>query len=679
MTHSVTATPVSNLVFVPLQDLALAPENIRFKEPADDGIPRLADTIAAANVVIPLSIRPGAKGEKPFMVLDGRRRLFALQALLAAGRIEANHPVKCELFEDRGAQAAAAMLSNAERAPIHVADVIVAIGKLRKSKMDTAAIAAALGYDDLEIKRLEALAHVHGNVLKAFRKGSLTLKQVRLFARMPDKKQQGELAETALDGHFHDYQLHQVISGSRLTIEDDRFGLVGMARYTAAGGRVESDLFAELADVLLDPAKLQDLWRERAAPFVEGFKQLGLAVYIGRDAGFRAPEGFETLPYVYSGDLTDETKAVLAAARQRVAQAARDLEGVDLAADDAALTIFPLLQAKMEVASAPLKRLALGAVILSPDGATGISAEFFAAPVSEELLDEAGDEEADEDDASGGQANGARYGRSASDVEVPKADVDVEGSSHVLHETRTDVATRGLIRDLADNPAAALTALVAQLFKQLALHGGSGQEESALTINATGYRRGQMPAIGALDGDVRARLEARRVDYKASGLRPIAWVDGLAHGDKMALLAELTAITLNLREARTINIRNSARAEAIELAELCAADISAHWTPDPDYLAVHSKKQLLVLLDEMQVDDPRAKTLKKDELVVLVADAAAERQWAPRVLSWEGATVETPAPADEDEDQDEGDEALADDLTPGPAAPFTEAPVQHAA
>jgi ParB family chromosome partitioning protein len=678
MTLSVTAIPVSNLVFVSLQDLALAPENIRFKEPADDGIPRLADTIAAANLVIPLSIRPGAKGEKPFMVLDGRRRLFALQALLAAGRIEANHPVKCELFEDRAAQAAAAMLSNAERAPIHVADVIVAIGKLRKSKMDTAAIAAALGYDDLEIKRLEALAHVHGNVLKAFRKGSLTLKQVRLFARMPDKKQQGELAETALDGHFHDYQLHQVISGSRLTIEDDRFGLVGMARYTAAGGRVESDLFAELADVLLDPGKLQDLWRERAAPFVEGFKQLGLAVYIGRDAGFRAPEGFETLPYVYPGDLTDETKAVLAAARQRVAQAARDLGGVDLAADDAALTIFPLLQAKMEVASAPLKRLALGAVILSPDGATGISAEFFAAPVSEELLDEAGDDEADEDDASGGQANGARYGRSASDVEVPKADVDVEGSSHVLHETRTDVATRGLIRDLADNPAAALTALVAQLFKQLALHGGSGQEESALTINATGYRRGQMPAIGALDGDVRGRLEARRADYRASGLRPIAWVDGLAHGDKMALLAELTAITLNLREARTSNIRNSARAEAIELAELCGADISAHWTPDPDYLAVHSKKQLLVLLDEMQVDDPRAKTLKKDELVVLVADAAAERQWAPRVLSWEGATVETP-PADENQDQDEGDEALADDLRPGLAAPSTEASVQHAA
>lgn len=657
MTRSVPTTAIvasaSNLIFVSLKDLALAPENIRFKEPADDGIPRLADTIAAANVVIPLSIRPGAKGEKSFMVLDGRRRLFALQALLAAGRIEADHPVKCELFGDKAAQAAAAMLSNAERAPIHVADVIVAIGKLRKSKMVTAAIAAALGYDDLEIKRLEALAHVHGNVLKAFRRGSLTLKQVRLFARMPDKKQQGELAQTALDGHFHDYQLHQLISGARLTVEDPRLRLVGMARYTAAGGRVESDLFAELADVLLDPKILEGLWRDRVGPFIEGFKQLGLAVYIGRDAGFRAPEGFESLPYVYPGDLSEETRARLAETRQRVALAGRDIGETDLSADDAALKIFPLLQARMEVAAVPLTRRALGAVILSPDPTLGISAEFFAAPMAEDLLDEAEEDEADDDDASGGRANGARYGRSASDVEVPKADVDVEGSSHVLHETRTDVATRGLIRDLADNPAAALTALVAQLFKQLALNGGSGQEESALTIVATGYRRGQTPAIPALDGEVRARLEARRAAYKASGLRPIAWVDVLAHGDKMALLAELTAITLNLREARTSNIRHSARAEAIELAELCAADISAHWTPDAGYLAVHSKKQLLGLLDEMALDDPRAKTLKKDELVVLVADAAAERQWAPQALSWETAAI---VAADED------DEAIADDV-----------------
>ena len=36
----------------------------------------------------------------------------------------------------------------------------------------------------------------------------------------------------------------------------------------------------------------------------------------------------------------------------------------------------------------------------------------------------------------------------------------------------------------------------------------------------------------------------------------------------------------------------------------------------------------------MGVEDDRAKTLKKDDLVAFVAEAAAERQWAPAALAW---------------------------------------------
>jgi ParB family chromosome partitioning protein len=108
----------------------------------------------------------------------------------------------------------------------------------------------------------------------------------------------------------------------------------------------------------------------------------------------------------------------------------------------------------------------------------------------------------------------------------------------------------------------------------------------------------------------------------------------------MALMAELTAISLNVREARTSTLRHGARAEAAEIAALCGADISAHWTPDQPYLAVHSKKQLSALLEEMGLEDDRAKTLKKDDLVTFVAEAAAERQWAPAALAWDRNEVE---------------------------------------
>jgi ParB family chromosome partitioning protein len=555
------------------------------------------------------------------------------------------------LAETRAQQVAGVMLPATEHAPVHIADVITAIGKLRKTKLDTGAIAAALGYAELEIKRLEALAAVHPNVLKALRAGKLTLKQVRLFARIGDKKQQAEIAQTALDGYFQDYQLKGLVTRGRVTVDDPRFTLVGMDRYVAAGGRVSSDLFAELPDALLDPDVLTAAWRERVQPIVVHLQAEGLAVYLGDDGDFGAPEGFSRLPYVYRPDLTEAQTTALNEANYRVTQLSSELQDINPEADEAPSAFGPLVSAMAAVAGAPLSRCKIGAVILSPAASDyGFGASFYAVPLpASELPEEVEDEEDEDEDAE----VGGRYGRAVADVEVPQADVEVEGSSHVLHETRTDVATRGLIRDLADDPSAALTVLVAQLFKQLALHSSGGLDASAVQISGVRYSRGSTPPIAALDGEVKARLDAKRAAYKASGLRPITWVETLAHGEKMALLAELTAVSLNLREARTSTIRHGARAEAAEIAALCGADISAHWTPDAGYLAVHSKKQLLALLDEMEAEDDRAKTLKKDDLVAFVGEAAAERQWAPAALAWDRAVeVEAEVEADADSDSE---------------------------
>jgi ParB family chromosome partitioning protein len=650
---------------VRLGDLGLAKENLRYGEPADDGVPQLADTILAAGVVIPPIVRPGRKGEEPFMALDGRRRRMALLILKERCALDDDYRVECQLAETRAQQAAAIVLPNTEHAPVHVADVILAIGRLRKAKMDTRAIAAALGYAELEIKRLEALSAVHPTVLKALRQGKLTLKQVRLFARVADKTQQAEIAQTALEGYFQDHHLRRVVEGGRATVDDPRFALVGLDRYVAAGGRVSSDLFGELPDSLLDPDILQAAWRERVQPIVEHLKTEGLAVYLGEDGDFGAPEGFSRLPYVYRPDLTKTQTTALDEARYRVTQLSSALQDLDPWADDAPAALGPLVSAMAAVAGAPLSRCKIGAAILLPaaDG-FGVAATFYAMPLPADELPAEIEDQVDEDEVQGDD----RYGLAVADVEVPRADVEVEGSSHVFHETRTDVATRGLIRDLADDPSAALTVLVAQLFKQLALQSSGDLQGSALQIAATRYSRGTMPPIAALDGEVKARLDARRAAYKASGLRPITWARTLPHGEKMALLAELTALSLNLREPRTSMIRHGARAEAAEIAALCGADISAHWTPDQPYLGVHSKKQLFALLDEMGVEDDRAKGLKKDHLVDFVAEAAAERSWAPAALSWDRV-------ADVEADADEGGA-----VEPAPAVPEeTEVTTQIAA
>lgn len=644
---------------VRLGDLGLAKENLRYAEAADEGVPQLADTILAAGVVIAPIVRAGRKGEEPYVALDGRRRRLALLVLKERGDITDDYLVDCQLAETKAQQAAAIVLPNTEHAPVHVADVIVAIGRLRKAKMDTAAIAKALGYAELEIKRLEALAAVHPSVLTALRKGKLTLKQVRLFARLPDKKQQAEIAQTALDGYFQDYQIRAVVEGGRVTEDDARFVLVGMDRYLEAGGRVSSDLFGELPDTVLDPEILQTAWRERVQPMIDHLKAEGLAVYLGEDGAFGAPDGFSRLPYVYRPDLSEAQIKALDDARYRVTQLSSALQDVDPQGEETTAVFGPLVSAMAAQAGAPLSSDKIGAVMLSPAASDyGFGATFYAVPLPADELPEEILDESDEDDDEDGVEAGGRYGRSSADVEIPKADIEVEGSSHVFHETRTDVATRGLIRDLADDPGAALTVLVAQLFKQLSLHSSGSLDAAALQISGTRYSRGSTKPIAALDGEIRDRLDARRAAYKASGLRPIPWVETLPHGEKMALLAELTAVSLNLRESRTSLIRDAARAEAAEIAALCGADISAHWTPDAAYLAVHSKKQLMGLLDEMGVEDDRAKVLKKDDLVAFVAESAAERQWAPSALAWD-RSVEVEADAAE-ADGDDGDGDAAD-------------------
>jgi ParB family chromosome partitioning protein len=371
-TQTVAPTPMDEIT-VRLGDLGLAPENLRFHEPADDGVPQFAETVLAAGVLIPPIVRAGRKGEQAFMTLDGRRRRFSLLFLRDRGDIDDNHLVTCKLAVTKAQQAAAIVLPNAEVAPVHIADIIGAIGKLRKAKMDTAGIARALGYAELEIKRLEALSAVHPSVLKALRLGKLTLKQLRLFARLPDKKQQAEIAQTALDGYFQDYQLRHMVEQDRATVEDDRFILVGMDRYVAAGGRVSSDLFGEFPDHLLDPEILQSAWRGRVQPIVEHLQAEGLAVFVGRDVGYGAPDGFFRLQHFWDRDLRDVQKAAVADARDTVTQLSSTLQDVDPSAEETPAALRPLVSALGVAAGAPLTRSRVGAVLLTPGGAYGVA------------------------------------------------------------------------------------------------------------------------------------------------------------------------------------------------------------------------------------------------------------------------------------------------------------------
>jgi ParB family chromosome partitioning protein len=99
-------------------------------------------------------------------------------------------------------------------------------------------------------------------------------------------------------------------------------------------------------------------------------------------------------------------------------------------------------------------------------------------------------------------------------------------------------------------------------------------------------------------------------------------------------------------------MRAPARAEAAEMAALCGADLRRHWTPDVQFLRVHTRAQLTAMLEAMEVDVARVSDLSKHELVDRVAEEAAARAWAPASLVWAGDASETPT--------DDADAAVAE-------------------
>lgn len=629
---------------VRLGDLDIAPENLRYGEAADDGIPQLADTIAAAGLLQFPTVRPGRRREAAFMVLDGRRRLLALRLLRDAGVVGDDHPVEVFVETDRARQAAATVLTNTA-APVHVADVVVAIGRMLKSRLTVAAIARALGYGEVEIRRLAALSALPAVALEALKTGRLTLRQARLLARLKDVDEQAYLAQGAFDGHgLPEWRITERLDEGRTTTRDPRCGLVTPALYAAAGGRTETDLFGERPPVLLDPDRLTQAWMKRAGEVAALLESEGLTVHLSAGPSTDLAEDLDRLGYAYGGALSEASATLYREARER-AQAAADVLEAEGIGDDVVAGLEPLIRARIAQEQAGAGERVATVVVLRPSLRTGVEVECYG-PAEAEADDESGFEGSFQADDEAAPQIGRRSEPAYAPPRAEAPEPETEGVTHALHAVRTDVATRGLIRALADATDVALTALTARLFAVLAIRPSIARSDSALTVTASAFSPTGSRVIEALDGAVRERLDERRRAWEASGQTLIAWVHGLATDDRLGLLAELTAVSLDLREERTTLVRGWARSEAAELAALCEADITRAWTPDAPFLQPHSKDQLLSMLAAMGASSKEVGRLKKTELVAWTADQAAERNWAPACLSWTAPPKDIPATDD---------------------------------
>ncbi|RQU79322.1 ParB/RepB/Spo0J family partition protein [Burkholderia cenocepacia] len=280
------ADPTRNLILVPLGQLLPRHSKLNVRKTARRlSIPELAASISRVGLLQNLIVVLAADGEH-YEVVAGDRRLTALKLLAKKKRIAADHDVPCLLVADASARTVS-LAENILREAMHPADQFEAFAALVKEGRPVEDIAADFGVSPLVVQRRLKLANVSPRLMADYRAGDVTLDQLMALTITDDHRAQEAAFYDAPHWQRSSAALRERLIAREISAAHPLARFVGLDAYTAAGGQVIRDLFAEddsgvyLADsALLDrlaQAKLDTLAADLRA---EGWAWVEAAPHI---------------------------------------------------------------------------------------------------------------------------------------------------------------------------------------------------------------------------------------------------------------------------------------------------------------------------------------------------------------------------------------------------------------
>ena len=246
---------------IPLNKLRLSPHNVR-KTGAEANLDELVANIEA-NGVLQNLIGGAARKKGFFDIFAGGRRLRALNRLAEAGKIAKDCGVPVKVLE-RSAEGVAetSLAENFIRLGMTPTDECKAFLHFLGSDGDIDAVAKRFGQTRRFVEGRLRLATLAPPVFDALAAGEITMDVAKAYAATPDQAKQlavfEEVANSWLATNAH--EIKKRILGQSIPASHPVALLVGEERYTAAGGRIERDLYtaAESAE-WLDGALAQSL------------------------------------------------------------------------------------------------------------------------------------------------------------------------------------------------------------------------------------------------------------------------------------------------------------------------------------------------------------------------------------------------------------------------------------
>ena len=258
---------------VPLNRLALAPENVRKTPPDSVAETEMKASIATHGLLANLVVRmDGPADAGSYAVVAGGRRLAAMKALAEGGVIDADHPVPCQIAADPAMAGELSLAENVVRIAMHPADQVVAFTKLADAGLSVAAIAARFGTAERLVEQRLRLGNVAPELLDAYRADEIDLEVLKAFSVTPDHARQMAAWQQVVSQGYRPsaWQVKRLLTEERIPGTSAVARFVGVEPYEAAGGKVLRDLFSkddESAVWFDDPVLLNNLAMEKLRVF----------------------------------------------------------------------------------------------------------------------------------------------------------------------------------------------------------------------------------------------------------------------------------------------------------------------------------------------------------------------------------------------------------------------------
>ena len=661
------ADPTKNLILVPLSQLLPRRSKRNARTTSRMSIPELAASIARVGPLQNLVVILAADGEH-YEVVAGDRRLTALKLLAKKKRIPADYEVACLLVPDASARTVS-LAENLLREQMHPADQFEAFAALVKEGRPIEDIAADFGVTPLVVQRRLKLANVSPRLLADYRAGAVTLEQLMALTITDDHAAQESAFYGAPEWQRGASALRERLTEREIDATHPLVRFAGLDAYTAAGGGIRRDLFAEgdAGTYLTDAALLETLVRGKLDALAGDVRAEGWAwVEAVPHMSYAERQAFQNAPRQRREPNAREARRI-ASLQTRLDKIYAELEeAYDAEDEDKTEALEPRreqvageLQAVEEALQgyAPDVRAVAGAIVtLDRSGEAVIhrgllrEAEAKALRTLERLRQGFGSAE--------GEAGNDDEGE---DTEQPKA----ASLSDRLAQRLSAHRTAALQIEVARHPQVALAALV------------HGMVQSVLQDNHYGH---DLPLGVSLK--VQDRLEGMAPDWPESpaavALRELQQVAGEAlPQDSAELFAALLAIEqgelvrlLAVCVAATVDVvtpRATAQQPGAELAQAVGLDMAAWWQPTADGYFQHVPKAAILeaVGDFAPSHAARLTKLKKADIASEAERLADGTGWMPTIFKAEGpeaAPEETQAqdaPEDAEAMADEPAEALA--------------------